>query len=49
MVERDPGEFSINGLINHYLGFLASRDNGVLMTIETKGEHLKTTPSIGSG
>lgn len=40
VVERKPGEFSINGFINHYPDFLALRDDGVLMAIETKGEHL---------
>ena len=40
MVERKPGEFSINGFVNHYPDFLALRDDGVLMAIETKGEHL---------
>ncbi|MDN0069149.1 DEAD/DEAH box helicase [Collinsella ihumii] len=40
VVERRPGEFSINGFINHYPDFLALRDDGVLMAIETKGEHL---------
>ena len=40
VVERKPGEFSINGFINHYPDFLAMLDNGVLMAIETKGEHL---------
>ena len=40
VVERRPGEFSINGFVNHYPDFLALRDDGVLMAIETKGEHL---------
>ena len=40
VVERKPGEFSINGFVNHYPDFLALRDNGALMAIETKGEHL---------
>ena len=40
-VERRKGEFSINGFINHYPDFLALRDDGVLMAIETKGGHLK--------
>lgn len=40
VVERRPGEFSINGFINHYPDFLALRDDGTLMVIETKGEHL---------
>lgn len=40
MVERKPGEFSINGFVNHYPDFLALLDDGVLMAIETKGEHL---------
>lgn len=40
VLERKPGEFSINGFINHYPDFLALRDDGVLMAIETKGEHL---------
>lgn len=40
VVERKPGEFSINGFVNHYPDFLALRDDGVLMVIETKGEHL---------
>ena len=40
MVERKPGEFSINGFINHYPDFLALRGDGTLMAIETKGEHL---------
>lgn len=40
VVERKPGEFSINGFINHYPDFLALRDDGTLMAIETKGEHL---------
>lgn len=40
VVERKPGEFSINGFVNHYPDFLALRDDGVLMAIETKGEHL---------
>ena len=40
-VERRRDEFSINGFINHYPDFLALRDDGVLMAIETKGEHLK--------
>lgn len=40
-VERRHGEFSINGFINHYPDFLALRDDGVLMAIETKGGHLK--------
>lgn len=40
VVERKPEEFSINGFVNHYPDFLALRDDGVLMAIETKGEHL---------
>lgn len=40
VTERKQGEFSINGFINHYPDFLALRDDGVLMAIETKGEHL---------
>ena len=40
MVERKPGEFSINGFVNHYPDFLALRDDGVLVAIETKDEHL---------
>lgn len=40
VVERKPGEFSINGFVNHYPDFLALREDGVLMAIETKGEHL---------
>ena len=40
VVERKQGEFSINGFVNHYPDFLALRDDGVLMAIETKGEHL---------
>ena len=40
VVERKPGEFSINGFVNHYPDFLALLDDGVLMAIETKGEHL---------
>lgn len=40
VVERKPGEFSINGFVNHYPDFLALRNDGVLMAIETKGEHL---------
>ena len=41
VVERREGEFSINGFITHYPDFLALRDDGTLMAIETKGEHLK--------
>lgn len=40
VVERKAGEFSINGFINHYPDFLALCNDGVLMAIETKGEHL---------
>ena len=40
VVERKAGEFSINGFVNHYPDFLALRNDGVLMAIETKGEHL---------
>lgn len=40
VVERKAGEFSVNGFINHYPDFLALRDDGVLMAVETKGEHL---------
>lgn len=40
VVERKQGEFSINGFINHYPDFLALLDNGTLVAIETKGEHL---------
>ena len=40
VVERKPGEFSINGFINHYPDFLALTYDGTLMAIETKGEHL---------
>lgn len=40
VVERKLGEFCINGFINHYPDFLALRDDGVLMAIETKGEYL---------
>ena len=40
VVERKQGEFSINGFVNHFPDFLALRDDGVLMAIETKGEHL---------
>ncbi len=40
VVERKAGEFSINGFINHYPDFLVLRDDGTLMAIETKGEHL---------
>lgn len=40
VVERKPGEFSINGFINHYPDFLALTYDGTLVAIETKGEHL---------
>lgn len=40
VLERKSGEFSISGLINYHPDFFALRDDGVLMAIETKGEHL---------
>lgn len=40
VVERKPGEFSINGFVNHYPDFLALTYDGTLMAIEAKGEHL---------
>lgn len=45
VVERRVNEFSINGYINHYPDFIAMRDDGVLMAIETKGGHLKNEDS----
>lgn len=46
VIERRKGEFSINGFINHYPDFLALRDDGVLMAVETKGEHLKSEDAL---
>ena len=40
MAERKPREFSINRFVDRCPDFLALRDDGVLMAIETKGEHL---------
>ena len=41
VVERKPGEFFINGFINHYPDFLAMTRGGKVLAIETKGGHLK--------
>ena len=40
MVERKPGEFSINGFVNHYPDFLAVAYNRALAAIVTKDERL---------
>ena len=39
-MERKPGEFVINGFINHYPDFLVMTKSGVLMLIEAKGDYL---------
>lgn len=44
--ERVPGEFYINGFINHYPDFLAMTTANQLFAIETKGEHLKNDDSL---
>lgn len=40
IMERKPGEFVINGFINHYPDFLVMTKSGVLMLIEAKGDYL---------
>ena len=52
VMDRRPGEFSINGFINHHPDLLAMRHDGALMAIETKGKHLKdddTKPKLELG
>lgn len=39
IMERKPGEFVINGFINHYPDFLVMTKSSVLMLIEAKGDH----------
>jgi len=36
----DRNDFSLNGFINHYPDFLIETNNGVIILVETKGEHL---------
>ena len=45
VVERKPGEFVINGFINHYPDFLAMTEGGKILAVETKGEQLKNDDS----
>ncbi len=40
IMERKRGEFMINGFIHHYPDFLIMTRNGILVLVETKGEHL---------
>lgn len=40
IMERKPGEFVINGFINHYPDFLVMTKSQVLILIEAKGDHL---------
>lgn len=45
VAERRPGEFFINGFINHYPDFLAMTRGGTVLAVETKGEQLKNDDS----
>lgn len=40
IIDRKPGAFVLNGFINHYPDFMVMTSNGVLVLIETKGDHL---------
>lgn len=44
--EQRPGEFYINGFINHYPDFIAMARDGRILAVETKGEHLKGDDSM---
>lgn len=41
----DKRELCINGFINHYPDFMVMTNNGNLIVIETKGDHLENTES----
>ena len=45
IAERGEGEFFINGFINHYPDFLAMTNDGRVIVVETKGDHLKNEDS----
>ncbi|WP_293824471.1 DEAD/DEAH box helicase family protein [uncultured Parolsenella sp.] len=45
IMESKRGEFCINGFIKHYPDFIAETVGGMIMAIETKGEHLKNDDS----
>lgn len=45
VVESKDGEFCINGFIKHYPDFIAETVGGMILAIETKGEHLKNDDS----
>ncbi len=45
VVENKDGEFCINGFIRHYPDFLVETVGGMIVAIETKGEHLKNDDS----
>lgn len=38
-------EFRINGFINHYPDFIIMMESGILLLVETKGQHLKNDDS----
>lgn len=40
IIDRKPGEFVLNGFINHYADFMVMTNSGFLVLIETKGDHL---------
>jgi len=40
IIERGENEFKINGFINHYPDFMVMTNNGKLILVETKGDHL---------
>lgn len=40
IMDRKPGEFVLNGFINHYPDFMLMTKNGVLILLETKGDYL---------
>lgn len=43
--EKAPGEFYINGPINHYPDFIVCTTKGKIIMVESKGEHLKNDDS----
>jgi len=40
IMDRKPGEFVLNGFINHFADFMVMTKSGILVLIETKGDHL---------
>lgn len=45
IIERGPGEFFINGAINHYPDFMVATKRGKIVLVESKGKMLKNDDS----